>query len=373
MVLHYQPVLELAAGTIVGVESLIRWKSPERGLIPPNDFIPLAEETGLIVEIGQWVLNAACEQARRWDDMGFPPLSIAVNISPREFRQKDLASTIARVLQDTGFDPRRLGLELTESMLMRDFDTAARALAELKSLGVHISLDDFGIGYSSLSYLKRFPIDTLKIDQSFVREITSDPDSAAIADAIIAMAHSLHLAVIAEGVETPGQLAALRARGCDRMQGYLFSRPVPADELARLITDHRRIAIPARDIGVPPSLLAVSARSDALTALARALRDNGYRLQTADGAKAAFEMLAQGDVPVVLCEEHMPEMEGDEFMSRVQALHPGTVRILLNGDAQAGSTKHALEQGIVHSVLTLPLSDEALRDALHATLTEHRP
>ncbi|MEX0729751.1 MAG: EAL domain-containing protein [Aquisalimonadaceae bacterium] len=231
--LHYQPRIDLRTGGFSGTEALLRWRHPDKGMLLPARFIPIAEETGLILPIGEWVLQAACLQQRVWLDKGVAPAHIGVNISARQFRQPDLARHVARVLQETGVDPCQLEIELTESMLIQDVDSAIHAMSELKDMGVHIALDDFGTGYSSLSYLRRFPIDTLKIDRSFVSEITSDQSSAAIADAIIAMAHRLGMTVIAEGVETTDQLDILRGSGCDHAQGYLFSRPLPADALTQ--------------------------------------------------------------------------------------------------------------------------------------------
>ncbi|MBI2311398.1 MAG: EAL domain-containing protein [Betaproteobacteria bacterium] len=229
--LHYQPQLDLLSGGIVGVEALIRWHHPELGMVPPSRFIPLAEETGLIVPIGEWVLRTACAQNKAWQDAGLPLLHVSVNLSARQFRQQDLTRSIRQVLQDTRLDPRYLELELTESLVMHNAEEFVTTLRELKALGLRLSIDDFGTGYSSLSYLKRFPIDRLKIDQSFVRDIGSDPDDAAIAQAVITLGHSLNLRVIAEGVETEEQLGFLRARGCDEIQGYLFSKPLPAEEI----------------------------------------------------------------------------------------------------------------------------------------------
>ena len=183
------------------MEALVRWQSPEMGMISPDTFIPLAEETGLIVPLGAWVLRCACAQSKAWQDAGLPALTVAVNLSPRQFRQQDIVSLIEELLAETGLDPCFLELEITESMVMRDVDRVTAVLGDLKRLGIFLTMDDFGTGYSSLSYLKRFPFDKLKIDQSFVRDITCDPDNAAIAKAIIAMAHSLHMTVIAEGVD----------------------------------------------------------------------------------------------------------------------------------------------------------------------------
>jgi EAL domain-containing protein (putative c-di-GMP-specific phosphodiesterase class I) len=206
-------------------------------------FIPLAEETDLIVPIGEWVLYHACIQARTWQDAGFPPLRMAVNISARLFKQQSLLKTVMRALKETRLDPSCLELELTEGTLMENAETTIKTLYELKAMGVHLSIDDFGTGYSSLSYLKRFPIDTLKIDQSFVQDITTDPDDAAIAGLIIAMAHSLKLKVIAEGVETEEQLVFLQSQQCDEMQGFLFSKPVPVETFTQLLQEGRQLIV----------------------------------------------------------------------------------------------------------------------------------
>lgn len=228
--LYYQPQVELAAGRIVGVEALLRWNSPELGLVEPCRFIPLAEETGLIVDIGEWVLKSGCVQNKAWQDAGLPPLTVSVNISARQLQKKDLAGVIADILHETGLEARFLELEIVESMVMKDVESAAVIMLELKQLGIRLAMDDFGTGFSSLSYLKRFPFDKLKIDLSFVRDIMIDPESAAISLAIISMAHNLNLRAIAEGVETEEQLEYLRLHGCDEIQGFYVSRPVTARE-----------------------------------------------------------------------------------------------------------------------------------------------
>ncbi|HQU15580.1 MAG: hypothetical protein B7Z66_00850 [Chromatiales bacterium 21-64-14] len=233
--LHYQPQVHLASGEIIGLEALIRWHHPDLGMVPPADFIQPAEETGLIVPIGEWVLFSACQQARAWQDAGHQRVRVAVNLSGRQLKQRDLVDTVRGVLSDTGLDPKWLELELTESSIMQNDKLTRSTLWELHDMGVRLSIDDFGTGYSSLSYLKRFPIDTLKIDRSFVRDITTDPDDAAIATAIIAMAHNLKLDVVAEGVETVEQRQFLQDRGCDAIQGYLVSRPVPAAMLDQML------------------------------------------------------------------------------------------------------------------------------------------
>ena len=239
--LCYQPQVDLATGGIVGVEALLRWHRPELGAVSPATFVPLLEENGLIVPVGEWVLRTACRQARVWQENGAGRLRVAVNLSARQFGREDLVGTVARALEETGLDPRCLELEITESLLVQDIEASSRTLDELKRVagGVRISIDDFGTGYSSLSYLKSFPIDLLKIDRSFVRNLATDPDDAAITAAIIGLAHNLRLKVIAEGVETEEQLAFLKNKGCDEAQGYYFGRPLPAEDITRLLGEGR--------------------------------------------------------------------------------------------------------------------------------------
>ena len=233
--LEYQPQLDLASGAVVGMEALLRWQHPQLGRIPPASFIGLAEEMGLITPIGDWVLRTACAQARAWQLAGHGPLRLAVNLSARQFKQKNLLQAVAQALAETGLAAAHLELELTESMVMHDVEQATAIMGNLKALGVQLSIDDFGTGYSSLAYLRHFPIDVLKIDKTFVSDITHSMDDAAIVRAIISLAHSLRLKVIAEGVETAQQLAFLRQHGCDQMQGYLFSRPLAASAFEQLL------------------------------------------------------------------------------------------------------------------------------------------
>jgi EAL domain-containing protein (putative c-di-GMP-specific phosphodiesterase class I) len=234
-VLHYQPQMDISSGEIVGVEALLRWQPPGKPMLAPNNFISIAEETGLIVPIGEWVLRAACAQHVAWKDAGFHAGRMAVNLSARQFKQQELDKTISRILQETGCSAACLELEITESVIMEKPETATETLQKLSNMGVQLSIDDFGTGYSSLSYLKRFPIHSLKIDQSFVRDITTDADDAAIAKAVIALAHSMKLTVIAEGVETVEQLNFLREQQCDHMQGYYFSRPLAPAQLLEFL------------------------------------------------------------------------------------------------------------------------------------------
>lgn len=235
LLVHYQPRVSISTGRVVSVEALVRWKHPELGLVSPAHFIPVAEESGLILPIGEWVLREACAQAKRWRDAGLPPIHVAVNVSSAQFREPDLVGVVQRALTDAGLPASALELELTESMLLQKGDATVKTLERLKALGVQLAIDDFGTGYSSLNYIKRFPVDALKIDQSFIREMMSNEQDSTLTTSIVLMGKGLNLIVVAEGVETRSQLGLLRALGCDQAQGYLFSRPVPPDEAAKHI------------------------------------------------------------------------------------------------------------------------------------------
>jgi len=230
-VLHYMPQIEVSTGRVRSVEALVRWRHPTLGMVQPAEFIPIAEETGLILPLGERVLRAACVQARAWRRDGLPPVRVSVNVSARQFQHQNPVALVSRAIHESGLEPGDLVLEITESAVMREAGQALATLRSIRETGVRVAIDDFGTGYSSLSYLRSFPIDSLKIDRSFVREIASRPDDEAIVTAILAMARSLKLDVIAEGVETEGQLEWLRSRGCDEAQGYLISRPLPPDEV----------------------------------------------------------------------------------------------------------------------------------------------
>jgi EAL domain-containing protein (putative c-di-GMP-specific phosphodiesterase class I) len=238
--LLYQPKIDLRTGRMFGVEALIRWRHPEQGIVPPMRFIGLAEESGLIVGLGEWVVRTACRQTQLWRAAGLDPLTVSVNVSARQFEEKRLVERIAGALRDSALPPSQLELEVTESLLMRDLNQAVERMGELKAMGVSLSIDDFGTGYSSLSALKSFPISTLKIDKSFVRDLASSSDDQAIALAVISLGHRLHLRVIAEGVETVEQRDFLLANDCDEMQGYLFSPPVPAERITEMLQAQQR-------------------------------------------------------------------------------------------------------------------------------------
>ena len=364
-VLHYQPQAELGTGRIIAAEALIRWNHPVLGMVSPARFISLAEEMGLIVPIGAWVLRTACRQSVAWQRAGLGAVRVAVNLSARQFYQQDLLSTIASVLEETGIAPHLLELELTESMMMNDVEHAVDILRRLKSMGVHLSIDDFGTGYSSLSYLKRFPIDLLKIDQSFVRDITSDPDDAAIVLSIISLAHSLRLRVIAEGVETEAQLGYLQRHGCDFMQGYYFSRPLPAAECGQLLRDGTQLLLPFGSADGPgQSLLIVDHEMGTTSALKRLLRQDGYQVYAALSAQDAFDVLARHPIQVVLCEQGMPDLPGNELLSRVKTLYPDTVRVLLAAQTPVDSVVDAVNHGEIYRFYTRPWDDAAIKEGI---------
>jgi EAL domain-containing protein (putative c-di-GMP-specific phosphodiesterase class I) len=239
MVLYYQPQTDIRTGELVSAEALLRWHQPELGMIPPDEFIPIAEETGMIIELGEWVLKEACRQNKAWQEAGYQRIRVAVNLSSMQFIQRDLSDIVGDSLNMSNLDARYLELEITESILMRNVNETIATLKDFKNMGINISVDDFGTGYSSLSYLKRFPLNSLKIDRSFIKEIPENQDDVTITSAIIAMAHRLNLEVVAEGVESQRQLDFLKQQGCEMAQGYFFSRPLPAIEFESLLSRSR--------------------------------------------------------------------------------------------------------------------------------------
>jgi diguanylate cyclase (GGDEF)-like protein/PAS domain S-box-containing protein len=374
LVLHYQPQLCMRSGAIVGAEALVRWQHPERGLLMPSRFIGLAEDSGLIVPLGAWVLRSACRQARAWQDAGLP-VRVAVNLSARQFAAQDVAALVAEVLAETGLAPERLELELTESTVMADAEAFIRATEQFKKLSVTLSIDDFGTGFSSLSYLRRFAIDRLKLDRSFVREITFDTNSAAIALAVISLAHSLKLSVLAEGIETEAQLGFLRRHDCDEMQGYYFSPPVPADEFATMLREHRYLHFPA-GLSLPGrTLLLVDDEPGILSALKRLFRREGYNVLSAGSGAEGLELLATQEIGVVISDARMPGMSGGEFLGKVRDLYPDAVRMMLSGYTDLDAVTKAVNSGELFSFLTKPWDDaellETVRDAFRRYELRH--
>jgi diguanylate cyclase (GGDEF)-like protein len=371
-VLHYQPKVQISTGRIVGAEALIRWNRPGHGVVSPAEFIPLLEETGMIVRVGAWVIDTACKQIAEWARSGPGLIHLAVNVSGRQFSDGGLESVVMNAIRESGIEPDLLELELTESSLMENVERTIVTLQRLKEKGIQISIDDFGTGYSSLAYLKRFPIDKLKIDIAFIRDITTNPDDAAIALAVIGMAHSLELDVVAEGVETAAQLSYLSRHGCDQIQGYYFSRPLPAQEFAQMLTEGRTLTFPSGEAAVPPrTLLIVDDEQNVLNSLGRLLRQDGYNILTATSAAEGFEKLALNEVHVILCDQRMPEMNGTEFLDKVKNLYPDTFRIVLSGYTDIDAIMDAINRGALYRFFTKPWENKALRDNIRAAFRHY--
>jgi PAS domain S-box-containing protein len=370
LVVFYQPQVSLSTGAIVGFEALLRWQHPELGLIAPGRFIGLAEETGLILPIGERVLRLACEQSCDWQRQGLRAVPVSVNLSARQFSER-IADTVGRILAETGLEPGLLELELTESASMDDPQKTFDILRKLKDMGVRLAIDDFGTGYSNLNYLKRFPVDKIKLDQSFVRDLTTDPDDLSISRAVIAMAHGLRLEVIAEGVETEGQLALLAQNGCDEMQGYLFSRPVAAAECADMLREEKSLSLEKlRPQPYHRTLLYVDDEVHLLAAVRRVMRHSGYRVLVASSADEAFEILATTEAGVILCDQRMRGMSGTEFLSRVKQMYPRAVRMVLSGYTDLQSVTDAVNRGSIFKFLTKPWVEEELTAAVRDAFVE---
>lgn len=360
--LFYQPKVSCISGAVVGVEALLRWRHPVRGLVLPDEFVPGLEENGLINGVGHWVLREACSQLKRWLDRGFGRQSVAVNLSVRQLDNGDLVAAVREALAVSGLPADCLELELTESALMRNVEQGIAILAELRQLGVRFCVENFGAGYASISCLKRFPLDAVKVGRAVIKDMTTEPDEVSITRAVIGMAHNLKLKVIAQGVETEGQLAMLMANQCDEIQGYFFSHPLPAIEIEKILLD-RSLMSPLPE---PPSqrlrtILIVDDEENILTSLRRLLRRSGYRVLMANGGEAGLELLAVNEVDVILSDQRMPGMMGVEFLRRVKTLHPQTVRMVLSGYTELQSITDAINEGAIYKFLTKPWDDELLR------------
>ena len=364
-VVHYQPQLNLRTGLIVGVEALLRWQHPVRGLVAPGHFIPLLEEAGLMVKVGTWVLRQACRQAKAWQDAGHPPLRMAVNFSAQQFRVANLVATVRTALEDSGLPAEFLELELTESLILESAEQTIQMMHALKALGVSLSLDDFGTGYSSLSYLRRYPVDRIKIDQSFICDITKHPSSAALVRSILAMASNLGLQTIAEGVETAGQLGYLRKQLCEEMQGFLYSHALPPQGIAQLLMDGAKLPVDETLSQAGHTLLIVDDEPNVLTALRRVLRKESWLTLTAPNARDGLELLATREVGVVISDQRMAGTSGTDFLHVVKEMYPDTIRMLLTGYADFSTVIDAVNRGDLYKVLSKPIDDVTLRETIH--------
>ena len=361
--LHYQPQIEGRSGRVVGLEALVRWRHPVKGMIPPAQFISIADDSGLMIPLGDWILETACRHISELARRGMRGLTMAVNISPRQFHRSNFVQSLYAMVDRYGLEPGMLEIELTESVLIDNIEQAIATLQEVKGIGVNISLDDFGTGYSSLSYLRRLPVDKVKIDRSFVIDIISNHHDAAITQAIIAMAHHLNHRVIAEGVETESQVAFLLKNQCDELQGFYFAKPMPFEATQTFLRDRFAMGLPVPSVNedAKRTLLLLDDEENILRALSRVLRRDGYKVLMATRPQDAFELLARHDVQVIISDQRMPEMSGTEFLSRVKDLYPQTVRIVLSGYTDLKSVTEAVNQGAIYKFLSKPWEDEALR------------
>jgi diguanylate cyclase (GGDEF)-like protein/PAS domain S-box-containing protein len=358
--LHYQPKVDMQSGRVAGAEALLRWQRDGTEWVSPCRFIPLAEKTGLILPISDWVMDNVCRQVRAWQEAGLRQVPVSVNVSASQFRAGGLETAVAEALAHYGIPAESLELELTESVLMDDPQAAATLLARLKAIGVKIALDDFGTGYSSLAYLRHLPIDILKIDRSFVADLVTDSNAAMIVSAIIDLARRLRVKVVAEGVETETQLGYLRKQGCDFLQGYLFSAAVPGAAFAEMLRTERSLPVAAVHLEEGRTLLLVDGEPSALTALSRALEGEGYRVLTAGNAREGLDLLARHRVQVIVSSQCLAEVSGTDFLVRVRDMVPDTVRMVLSDGADLEPLIQAVNQGTVFRFLTRPWDDGLL-------------
>lgn len=372
-VLHYQPRVDMISGEVVGAEALIRWQHPDRGLLGPAEFIAVAEETGLIVPIGAWIIHTVCAQQAAWIAAKLLVVPIAVNVSPAQFETDDLLRTVRDAMSAHSIDGKLLDLELTESAVMNDSTAAATTLKALRKLGVGLALDDFGTGYSSLAHLKRFPFHSVKIDQSFVADVTRNAEDAAIAIAIIAMAHSMNLKVVAEGVETLGQFNYLREHGCDEMQGFFFGAAVAKEAFESDLRSGKCMKFPPPAPADQRTLLLVDDEPGVCSALSRMLRRDGYRILTAASGSEGLDLLAINAVQVIISDQRMPGMSGTEFLNTVKQLYPDTVRIILSGYTDLEVVTESVNRGAVFKFLTKPWDDDLLRDQVRDAFRRYPP
>lgn len=360
--LHYQPLVDLQTGKLVGLEALARWNNPELGTVEPTRFIAVAEECGLIDSIGEWVLRQTCMDIRTWIDGGAPPVRVAVNVSPRQFRDPSFAARIGSALSEFRIEPDMLCLEITENVFMQDTPASEMTLARLQSLGIDLVLDDFGTGYSSLNYLKRYRFSKVKIDRSFIENIVTDGGDATIAKAVISMAHSLAIRVVAEGVETEAQCDFLRRNMCDEIQGFFFSPPIAHDNVLAFLKEERCLPRHLLRMERPPrTLLLVDDEVNILSALKRLLRPDNYTILTANSGKEGLKILTNHEVDVIVSDQRMPGMTGVEFLGRAKELYPDTVRIVLSGYSELQSVTDAVNEGAIYKFLMKPWEDGQLR------------
>ncbi len=360
----YQPQLDLQNGRLCGFEALVRWNR-QGTMVQPNDFIPVAEETGWIVAIDFYVFEVVCKQLTIWREVFNQGLSVAVNFSAISFTEPTFIERILGILKNHGISPHWVKIELTETILMTNADDALHKMQQLCDQGVRFSIDDFGTGYSSLGYLKRFPFSQLKIDRSFIIDVLTEPDSASLTRSMISIGHNLGIKVIAEGVEQAEQLSFLRAAGCDELQGYFYSPPLPPQACLQFLLDGSSFTLPQNILdGADRSLLIIGDESSVQAALQRALRLENYQILTASNARDALSLMANNPIDVVLTELHLAEMDGVAFLRRIKTIYPDTIRMVLSSPSEVGTILKAVNEGVVYRFITEPCEQEDLRSQL---------
>ncbi len=363
MELHFQPQVNARTRSICGLEALLRWNHPELGLLGPDVFIPVAEETGLIIELGAFALREACRYNHSLIERRLLDVPVAVNISQTQLVRESFFNEVMEALEETGLAADRLELEVTESMVMDTMSRARAQLGSLKEQGVRIAIDDFGTGYSNLGYLKMEPVRTLKIDKTFIHEVTRQSSDAGIVRAIIAMAHNLDMSVVAEGVETESQASFLQRNRCDVLQGFYFNKPLTCRDLENHLHDVQRgQAGESAATEGKRTLLLVDDERNILRALARTLRSTEYRILQATSGDEALDLLAREEVHVIISDQRMPEMTGIELLRRVKDIYPDIVRIILSGYTELATVTNAINRGSIYRFLTKPWQEKELRE-----------
>lgn len=369
--LFYQPQINAHDGRVIGMEALLRWYSPALGMLVPERFMHVAEKLGVIVQIGDWVLKKAFQQARIWRDWGFDDFEIAVNVSILQLLRPDFVEEVLQAVQDAGIPPQMVVLEVRQNALAKDMNLVHRTLANLHREGIRLTLDDFGMGDSNLDSLMRFSVDKIKIDRSFVQGVPVSNREVAITCAIIAMGHQLGMKVIAHGVETDTQLGFLRRNHCDMFQGHLFGEPMSAEEAGAVL--RRRYLRGDAFAATKPdrTLLLLDDEENILRSLVRLFRRDGYRILAASSVGDAFELLATNDVQVILSDQRMSDMSGTEFLGRVRVLYPDTVRLVLSGYTDLATVTEAINRGEIYRFLTKPWNDDDLREHIRQAFTTY--
>lgn len=373
LVLHFQPKVNLSDGRVSGMEALLRWQPPGKDMVLPALFIPTLESTGLIVPAGDWVLRKVCSQLKAWNSAGLEMSPVSINISPRQLQQARYAESIKRILVESGVESKYIKFEISETTLMRNPEEVAAILTTLSQLGIVLSIDEFGRGYSSLGYLKRFPLSELKIDRSFIQEVETNADSAAIVVAAIDLAHKFGLKVAAEGIETAVQLLFLRSHGCDEMQGYYFSKPLSIPDCTTLLQSKQSMDLK----GILPNnnapvVLLVDDNPNDLKLIGRVLMPLNCKIILASNARQAFSVLAQNQVVAVVSDQNMPSTTGVSLMSSVRTLYPNVARILMSGASSFETVTDGVNIGGIHKYIDKNWAADRIRAAMNDVL-QNRP